>query len=458
VTGGRACAAADPQRCQDEGVRTARPGLVAAWIVVAAGVSAAFHIGKLAPAIPTLQEQLGVSLVQAGWLVSLVQLAGMLLGVLIGTVADGLGLRRTMLTGLGLVTVAGVVGGFTHSVAGLLLLRALEGIGVLLSVVPAPGLIRRLLDSAQVTRMLGVWGAYVPFGTGIALIVGPMVIHGVGWPGWWWAVAVLSGLMVVAVAVTVPADPARPAGPSDVATSGVSKAGVSKAGVSKAGVSKAGAQAAGVGVGVRTGFAGRVRATLGARGPWLAAIVFGLYASQWMAVIGFLPTVYAQAGWTGALGAWLSGIVAFVNVAGNLAGGWLLHRGRAPAHLLTIGLAGQALGSFLAFASVTQGAPVAQYAGALAFSAVGCLVPGTVFALAPGLAPSEQTVSTTVGWIQQLSSTGQVLGPPLAAAVASAVGGWSWTWVVTVVTSALGSAAAFALGAVVRSRAGARHP
>ncbi len=420
-------------------MRTARPGLLAAWIVVAAGVSAAFHIGKLAPAIPTLQEQLGVSLVQAGWLVSLVQLAGMLLGVLIGTVADGLGLRRTMLTGLGLVTVAGVFGGFTHSVAGLLLLRALEGIGVLLAVVPAPGLIRRLLDSGQVTRMLGVWGAYVPFGTGIALIVGPMVIHGVGWPGWWWAVAVLSGLMVIAVAVTVPADPPRPPAPS-----GVAKAGV--------------AQTAGVGVGTPAGFAGRVRATLRARGPWLAAIVFGLYASQWMAVIGFLPTVYAQAGWTGALGAWLSGIVAFVNVAGNLAGGWLLHRGWAPAHLLTIGLAGQALGSFLAFASVTQGAPVAQYAGALAFSAVGGLVPGTVFALAPGLAPSEQTVSTTVGWIQQLSSTGQVIGPPVAAAVASAVGGWSWTWVVTVVTSALGSVAAFALGAVVRSRAGARHP
>ena len=413
-------------------MRIARSGLVAAWIVVAAGVSAAFHIGKLAPAIPTLQEQLGVSLVQAGWLVSLVQLAGMLLGVLIGTVADGLGLRRTMLTGLGLVTVAGVVGGFTHSVAGLLVLRALEGIGVLLAVVPAPGLIRRLLDSAQVTRMLGVWGAYVPFGTGIALIVGPTVIHGVGWPGWWWAVAVLSGLMVVAVAVTVPADPPRTAAVV--------------------------ASAAGESHPPRTGFAGRVRATLGARGPWLAAIVFGLYASQWMAVIGFLPTVYAQAGWTGALGAWLSGIVAFVNVAGNLAGGWLLHHGRAPAHLLTIGLAGQALGSFLAFASVTQGAPVEQYAGALAFSAVGGLVPGTVFALAPGLAPSEQTVSTTVGWIQQLSSTGQVLGPPVAAAVASAVGGWSWTWVVTVVTSTLGSVAAFALGAVVRSRAGARHP
>lgn len=408
-----------------------RSGLLSAWIVVAAGISAAFHIGKLAPAVPTLQTELGVSLVQAGWLVSLVQLAGMLLGVLIGTVADGFGLRRTMLTGLGLVTAAGVVGGFTRSVAGLLLLRAIEGVGVLLTVVPAPGLVRRLLDSHQVTRMLGVWGGYVPFGTGIALILGPVLIHGYGWPWWWWAVALLSGLMGVAVTLTVPADPPR------------ARAGARGAMVVPAAVTSG------------TGWVGRVRVTLSARGPWLAAIVFGLYASQWMAVIGFLPTVYAQAGWTGSLGAWLSGIVAFVNVIGNLAGGWLLHRGRPPALLLTAGLAAQAVGSFLAFAAVVQGAPVLQYAGALCFSAVGGLVPGTVFALAPGLAPTEQTVSTTVGWIQQLSSTGQVLGPPLAAAVASAAGSWHWTWVLTVITSVLGSVAAFGVGALVRARSSA---
>ncbi|MEZ5701768.1 MAG: hypothetical protein R3E42_07100 [Burkholderiaceae bacterium] len=38
-----------------------------AWVVLAVGVSAALHIGKLPVAIPVLREALGVSLVQAGF-------------------------------------------------------------------------------------------------------------------------------------------------------------------------------------------------------------------------------------------------------------------------------------------------------------------------------------------------------------------------------------------------------
>ena len=71
-----------------------------ALLVVMGGVSAALHVGKLAPALPVLSETLGVTLVQAGFLLSLVQLAGMTLGLLVGLAADGLGLKRTMVAGL----------------------------------------------------------------------------------------------------------------------------------------------------------------------------------------------------------------------------------------------------------------------------------------------------------------------------------------------------------------------
>ena len=55
----------------------------AAWIVILAGVSAALHVGKLPPAIPALQAELGLTLVQAGFLLSLVQLATMALGIVL---------------------------------------------------------------------------------------------------------------------------------------------------------------------------------------------------------------------------------------------------------------------------------------------------------------------------------------------------------------------------------------
>ncbi|MFY9513123.1 MAG: MFS transporter, partial [Rubrivivax sp.] len=68
-----------------------------ALIVILAGVVAALHVGKLPPAIPVLRDALGLGLVQAGFLLSLVQLAGMTAGAVFGVVADGLGLRRSML-------------------------------------------------------------------------------------------------------------------------------------------------------------------------------------------------------------------------------------------------------------------------------------------------------------------------------------------------------------------------
>jgi MFS family permease len=88
----------------------------------------------------------------------------------------------------------------------------------------------------------------------------------------------------------------------------------------------------------------------------------------------------------------------------------------------------------------------------LVFSGVGGLIPGTLFGLAVKLAPDNETVSTTVGWMQQFSAMGQFLGPPLVAWVATLVGGWQWTWTVTGVSSLLGVLLAGRLQAVWRAR------
>ena len=68
----------------------------AAWMVVFAGGVAALQVGKLPPALPALQAELGLTLVQSGFLLSMVQLAGMSLAVFMGLWADGMGLRRSM--------------------------------------------------------------------------------------------------------------------------------------------------------------------------------------------------------------------------------------------------------------------------------------------------------------------------------------------------------------------------
>lgn len=385
-----------------------------AVVVLATGVGLALHVGKLPPAVPALTQEWGLTLVQAGFLLSLVQFAGMVAGLAIGVSADGIGLRRSMLTGLAILTTASVLGGFATSYAVLLALRALEGVGLLMAAVPAPGLLRRVVPGHQVTRVLGVWGAYIPFGTGLAFLVGPWIIQHGTWALWWWLLAGLTAAALVAVWFVVPPDPPRATGAVAAARAG-------------------------------HGAGDRVRRTVGSVGPWMAALAFGVYAAQWMAVIGFLPTLYMQAGWTGAAGAVLTSVVPWVNVIGNVLAGVLLHHGWRLVSVLGMGFAGQAIGALLAFASVTESAPVARFAGAVVFSMVGGLVPGALFAAAPLFAPDEGTISTTIGLVQQLSSTGQVIGPPVVAALASAVGGFHLTWVACLACAAAGAALSLVL-------------
>jgi predicted MFS family arabinose efflux permease len=384
-----------------------------ALLVVAAGVAAALHVGKLPTALPVLRDALGVSLVQAGFLLSLVQFAGMLLGVAVGSAADGLGLKRTMASGLALLALASALGAAAPGAATLMVLRALEGLGFLLASMPAPSLIRRLVAPARVNAALGLWGAYMPLGTAIALLAGPPAMQLVGWRGWWLVLAAIAAAMAIVLWRLVPADPPR----GDRAQ--------------------------------RNAWTARLRETLRRPGPWLVAWSFCVYSAQWLSVIGFLPTVYAQAGfaptWAGAATA----LAALVNMVGNIGAGRLLQRGAKPPALLMTGFVAMAAGALLAFSD----APGAlRYAGVLAFSMVGGLVPATLFSLAVRLAPGDANVSTTVGWMQQWSSFGQFAGPPLVAWVASRAGGWQWSGAVTGALALTGLFLAGAVAVALRAR------
>ena len=388
-----------------------------AWLVVAAGGVAALQVGKLPPALPALQAELGLSLVQLGFMLSMVQLAGLSLAVFMGMLADSMGLKRSMVRGLLLLALASGVGGLATSVPVLLVCRALEGMGLLLVALPAPALIRRLVPPAQLPGMLGVWGAYMPTGTALALLVGPLFIPAWGWSAWWALFALVSLGMAWWVWRAIPPDPPATAP---------------------------------MGSGLWT----RLQRTLGARGPWLVAACFGLYSGQWLAVVGFLPSIYAAAGVGGGLLGVLTALAAAVNMLGNMASGRLLQRGWAPRSTLWLGFGAMALGSMLAFAAFTEGTPWLRFAGVLLFSGVGGLVPGTLFSLAVRLAPGEQQVAATVGWVQQLSALGQFIGPPTAAALAARAGGWQLTPLLTVGCCVGGAVLAVLLQSRLKAQSG----
>lgn len=368
------------------------------FIVIAAGIGAALHIGKLPPALPMLTEALGLTLLSSGFLLSMIMLAGLSLGVIMGATADTLGPRRALLTGLFLLSASSFAGGFAQTSQQLLIARACEGLGFLLIVLPAPGLIRQLVPADRLSRRLGWWTTYMGLGIGSTLLLGPPWLSAFGWRSWWWLMATLSiGLFALAVwgiptLKTLP----RQGNP----------------------------------------WLSRIQATLSNRGPWLVAITFSVYAAQWMAIVGFLPTLYTQAGYDSwQLGLFTAG-VAFVNIGGNILAGQLIHRGRSPFGVIALGFLIMLLTAWLAFALLTPG--LLQIICILVFSGLGGLIPGSLFYVAVQFAPAPDTMSSTVGWIQQWTSIGQFSGPPLLALAVGWAGQWSISWVVTGSLAVLG--------------------
>ena len=395
-----------------------------AVIVVLAGMAAALHVAKLPPAVPILQQALGLDLVSAGFLLSLVQLAGMTLGLLVGLSVDTVGLRRSMLWGLGLLTLASACGGWATSVSALMVWRALEGFGFLWVVMPAPALIRCTVDAAHMQARMGLWGAYMPSGSALALLMGPLVMAVLSWQVWWWLLSLATALAAWAVWRWVP------------------PIGSGHAGVAKSAPAP------------HTHWQRRLRLTLSHGGPWWIALCFAVYSAQWLAVIGFLPTIYTEMGLGPTLTGVLSACVALANVTGNVMSGRLLQRGWPAHRLLHIGFACMALGAVGAFGEWGDAWPLGlRFVSVVLFSAIGGLIPGTLFSMAVRLAPDDATVSTTVGFMQQWSAFGQFAGPPMVAWVAAQMGSWAWTWTVTSAMCVVGAWLAWRVADALRRKA-----
>jgi CP family cyanate transporter-like MFS transporter len=380
-----------------------------AVLVVLAGIVAAMHVGKVAPAIPILRAQLDVSLVQAGWLLSLSQMAGMLTAVFVGMFADGFGLRRSVLWGLVLLGLLSGLAGLTTSAPQLLLMRAIEGAAILMVIVPAPALLRSLVDPDRLSTAMGFWGTFMPTGTATALLLGPALMAHFGWATWWETLGAIALLMALLFNMGVP----------------------------RVAVAVAGA---------RPPAANLQRLRLVWRTPqvWRVALAFACYSGQWLVIIGFLPTLLQTGGMSAGLAGTIAAIASAVNIVGNIAGGRLLQKGVPSQRVLGIAFATMAAGAFVVFGTPSDTPLIVKLVAVLMFSGVGGMIPGSLFSLAVRAAPTEDTASTALGWTTQMSMLGQFSMPPVAAALASGYGNWSLTWIATGALSLMGIYLTFA--------------
>jgi DHA1 family inner membrane transport protein len=367
---------------------------------------AAFHVGKVPPSIPSIRDELGASLEQAGWLLSTVNLITALGGMAIALTSDRFGHRRLILLGTALCFAASALGAFAQSVDALLVGRVVEGLGFITVVVAIPTLLLRIARPGDQRRAMTLWATYMPAGAGSMMLIAAVVLPGTSWRIAWLVAAAASALMLVALLLyALPRHELdrqvvkrRPVlhEMAEVATSG---------------------------------------------GPLAIALCFGAYSCCWFAVVGFLPTLQIERlGFATSTAAVVTALVTVVNVGGNVAAGWLLQHGWPRVALIV----GAALSmAFCAAGIFIDGVPdLLRLVLAGVYSAVIGVIPGALFTAIPVHSPRPELVGASTGLLMQGSNIGGLLGPPVTAALVVA-GGWSAAAWLT--STALGIAAAAGL-------------
>jgi len=359
-------------------------------ILFGAGILSAFQVGKVPPVLSDIRYDLSISLFYAGWILSIFNFTGLFLGTFTGAIADAIGHRRLMLTGLVLQITGCLLGSLSDSFYGLLATRFIEGAGFLAVIVSTPTLIFQVVKPKDMTVALSIWTCYLPAGASLMMILLPFILTCTDWKGLWQINAVI--LTAYTILLLKKTSHIKFMNPSTSVT-------------------------------LKKLIKDVIRTSTSA-GPLILALIFVAYALQWLAVMGFLPTLlFEKYGFSKSMASVLTAAMVFVNIFGNLVGGRLLKRGITRWKLIASACIIMGASSFAIYSEDANF--ILNYAGCLIFSIVGGLIPASILGAVPEYAPSQNLIATTNGFVIQGGQAGQVMGPPILAYLVSKTGSWS---------------------------------
>jgi predicted MFS family arabinose efflux permease len=358
----------------------------AVWVIFAAGLAAGACMSKVPPALPAMRADLGLGIVESGFVHTVMYGIGAAAGVFGGAAADRYGQKRFALLGLAFMTIGGLAGAWSNRYETILASRFLEGMGFILLVVAAAPLLVGATQPRDRPSAFSIWSCYMPTGGTLILLVAPLALATLGWRSLWIGLALYTGVCAVLMAKWVPKPP----------------------------------------FGGEIGSLRLLRESLTRPAILLLCVAFICYVGQWTSVMTWLPTfMVGERGASEAAASLITAAFVAVNIPGNLLGGLLLKRRMPRSLVMALGAAAMGLSSIALLGSwITDGL---RFAALLAFSLLGGVVPACVFSGAPVHAKSPQHAGTANGMIMQASHLSQFVVPIAVAWVATRMGGWSAT-------------------------------
>jgi MFS family permease len=160
------------------------------------------------PALPSLADHYGASLIATSWLATGFLVAGTVAAPLLGRLGDLYGKRRLLLIALAAFALGSLMCALTSSIGVAIAGRAVQGIGV--AVAPlALGLARDTLSPATLPRAVGVFVGSASAGGALGFILSGPLVDRASPAAIFWFLFALSGLLLIAVQALVPQSLAR---------------------------------------------------------------------------------------------------------------------------------------------------------------------------------------------------------------------------------------------------------
>jgi nicotinamidase-related amidase/predicted MFS family arabinose efflux permease len=163
----------------------------------------------LATALVPIAESLGTDIAATGWLIAALYLTTAVAQPTLGRLVDLLGARRIFLASLGLVGAAGLCGQFASTLAGLVAVRILLGVGTSGAY---PAAMRILRERGEATGskpprlVFGVMTVSAFSTTAVGPVIGGLLVTGFGWQSIFTVNAPLALIAALSILIWTPRD------------------------------------------------------------------------------------------------------------------------------------------------------------------------------------------------------------------------------------------------------------
>ena len=338
------------------------------WLSFLSGVVAAITVTKASPALIAMKDELQLSFLQIGWLMSSVAVATVLLGIYAGTLSRKHGPKKILQWALLLIFFSSSFGLFADTANQLLMSRVIEGIGIIFISVSAPTLISHLSKPSDMGLSMGVWALWMPVGSVFIFLVSPLVLLHTNWH-WLWASPAFVALPLLFLLKFIPELPGQTGAKQPTA--------------------------------------------LKTMGPILLALIFICFTGIFFSSVTYLPSYLLSAYQLQTSTAiFVTAILPLFIIPGNLISGFLIHRGLTPTQMMQY----PAIALLILF-SLMFNMPPNPSIGIVVLACFGFtlgMIPTAIFAQAPRLTNVPVNISRIMGIVVTGQGIGILCSPPLA--------------------------------------------